>query len=92
MPPTYQSFLASIPTYHPSEKPFSKLGATLFLAFWVPVMSLMEKITKASLRTSKDGNAPFWVIVMVRIVVQVMWLYHDNVHSPIWGRGDGLID
>lgn len=92
MPPTYQTFLASIPTYHPPEGPLPKLGAALFLAFWVPIMSLVEKITKASLRTRKDGNAPYWVIAMVRIVVLIMWLYHDYVHSPIWGRGDGLID
>ncbi|KAK8044764.1 hypothetical protein PG993_004788 [Apiospora rasikravindrae] len=90
VPPSYQKFLAGIPVYHAPTQPFAKLGATLFLAFWGRIMSLMEKITKTSLKNSKTGNAPVWVIVMVRVVVITMWLYHDFIHAPIWGRGDGL--
>ncbi|ETS77612.1 hypothetical protein PFICI_09674 [Pestalotiopsis fici W106-1] len=89
-PLAYQKFLAGITEYHPSEKPMAKLGASLFLAFWRPVMSLMERITKASLKNRSTGYAPIWVIVMVRIVMVSMWFYHDFVHAPIWGRGDGM--
>ncbi|KAK8119948.1 uncharacterized protein PG998_004574 [Apiospora kogelbergensis] len=66
VPPAYQNFLARILIYHPPTQPFPKLGAALFLAFWGRVMSLMEKITKMSLKGSKTGNAPAWVIAMVR--------------------------
>lgn len=66
------------------------IGASLFLAFWVPIMMVMERITKASLRKTDTGNAPIWVISLVRHVVFVMWFYHDFIHAPIWGRGDGL--
>jgi hypothetical protein len=91
MPLAYQLFLARITTYIPSEKPMHRIGAYLFLAFWVPVMSLMEKITKANLEDNQS-TAPYWVIVMVRAVVWTMWAYHDHVHAPMWGRGDGLDD
>lgn len=53
-------------------------------------MMVMERITKASLRKTDTGNAPMWVIRLVRLVVFVMWFYHDFIHAPIWGRGDGL--
>ncbi|KAK8105165.1 hypothetical protein PG999_008524 [Apiospora kogelbergensis] len=81
VPPAYQNFLARILIYHPPTQPFPKLGAALFLAFWGRVMSLMEKITKMSLKGSKTGNAPAWVIAMVRVVVVTMWLYHDFIHA-----------
>lgn len=90
MPPSYQEFLASIPVYHRSAQLIPSVGATIFLAIWVPVMWTMEKITNASLRRSKAGNAPFWVIALVRIIVFAMWFSHDYLHAPIWGRGDGM--
>ncbi|KAI1457517.1 hypothetical protein F4805DRAFT_172422 [Annulohypoxylon moriforme] len=90
MPISYQKFLASVPVYRPPEKPTARIGAWLFLAIWVPIMSAMEKITKANLKNSESGNASFWVIAMVRAVVFAMWFYHDYFHAPIWGRGDGM--
>ncbi|KAI3326344.1 hypothetical protein HD806DRAFT_532990 [Xylariaceae sp. AK1471] len=90
MPPSYQAFLAGIPVYHPSSRLLPRIGAELFLAFWVPIMSLAERITKASLQRRKTGNAPIWVIALVRTIVFAMWFYHDYIHAPIWGRGDGM--
>ncbi|KAI0856112.1 hypothetical protein F4860DRAFT_424433 [Xylaria cubensis] len=91
LPSSYQDFLASIPVYYPPRKMIPKIGAMLFLLFWVPVMSVAERITKRSLRRSKTGNAPMWVIALVRSIVFTMWLYHDYVHAPLWGKGDGMI-
>jgi hypothetical protein len=54
-------------------------------------MSMMEKVTKAALKSSGEANAPLWVIILVRAVVVSMWFHHDYIHSPIWGRGDGLM-
>jgi len=89
-PISYRKFLGTIPVYQTPSNKTQKLGATLFLAFWVPAMSAMEKITKASLKNSRTGNAPKWVITLVRAVVFAMWFYHDFVHAPIWGSGDGM--
>lgn len=88
MPAAYQEFLERIPRYPPPSEAVTRMGAAIFLGFWVPVMSAMERLTKASLRRSKTGNAPDWVVLIVRAVVIAMWLYHDYVHAPIWGRGD----
>ncbi|KAI1421996.1 hypothetical protein F5Y12DRAFT_661373 [Xylaria sp. FL1777] len=90
MPRSYQTYLAQIPVYLKPTKLVTRIGAALFLAFWVPVMGLAEKITKASLKRSETGNAPIWVIALVRSIVFTMWLYHDFFHGPIWGRGDGM--
>ncbi|CAI6334287.1 unnamed protein product [Periconia digitata] len=90
MPHSYQKFLKNILTYTPPTAAMPRLGAAIFLAFWIPVMSVMEKITKSSLKRSGEAEAPTWVVLMVRVVVHSMWLYHDYVHSPIWGRGDGM--
>lgn len=90
MPQSYRKFLANFPVFRLSEDLIARIGASLFLAFWVPIMTIMERITKASLRKNDTGNAPMWVITLVRLVVSGMWLYHDFVHAPIWGRGDGL--
>ncbi|KAH8773855.1 hypothetical protein F5883DRAFT_385437, partial [Diaporthe sp. PMI_573] len=90
MPSSYQKFLASIPVYHRPTRLIPSVGATIFLAIWVPIMSIMEKITKASLKRSRTGNAPLWVITLVRFVVFAMWFSHDYLHAPIWGRGDGM--
>ncbi|KAF2789637.1 hypothetical protein K505DRAFT_312825 [Melanomma pulvis-pyrius CBS 109.77] len=90
MPPAYQQFLENIITYTPRKGLLSRIGAALFLAFWIPVMLAMERITKAGLKNSGESNAPTWVIIMVRLVVVSMWFYHDFIHAPIWGRGDGL--
>ncbi|OCL06617.1 hypothetical protein AOQ84DRAFT_296658 [Glonium stellatum] len=92
MPVSYQKFLASFHTYQPPAQGFRRVGATLFLFIWVPIMTLMEKLTKMTVKHSKRGNAPLWVVIVVRAVVISMWWWHDHVHAPFWGRGDGLED
>jgi hypothetical protein len=91
MPLAYQEYLANISTYQPPQRHWQKMGAILFLSFWVPVMSLMEKITKASLSDGRS-NAPTWIVILVRVMMYTMWFYHDYIHAPIWGRGDGMDD
>ncbi|KAH7303240.1 hypothetical protein B0I35DRAFT_455322 [Stachybotrys elegans] len=89
LPASYQAFLAKLPQYQPPDAPFPKLGATLFLAFWGPAMGAMEKITKANLK-QHPGEVDLWVVGLARAMVVVMWMYHDYIHAPIWGRGDGM--
>lgn len=59
---------------------------------WTPIVTLMEKITKATVNLDGKGNAPSVVILLVRMVVITMWWYHDLIHAPFWGRGDGRED
>jgi hypothetical protein len=87
LPNDYCQYLQNIPRYEPPSDLRRRFGAMLFLAFWNPVMYLVEKMTFVSLRP--DGNASAGVGQVVRFVVYLMWAYHDCVHAPIWGRGDG---
>jgi hypothetical protein len=66
------------------------MGATIFLTVWGPIMSLMEKITYATM--NKDGYAPKWVILLVRSVVMILWFTHDAFFAPVFGRGDGCTE
>jgi gliotoxin/aspirochlorine biosynthesis gamma-glutamylcyclotransferase len=87
MPPDYQDYLQSIPVYEPSTSRRGRAGAAVFLGFWGPVMELMEKITRATLQ--EDGNAPAFVVWLVRFTVYLMWFIHDVFFAPLCGRGDG---
>ncbi|KAJ3560967.1 hypothetical protein NPX13_g9119 [Xylaria arbuscula] len=91
-PLDYQLYLKNIRTYKPATHPRAKLGAELFLCLWIPIMTLAERITKLSIAWFGDeyGNAPYAIILLIRAVVKAMWWHHDNLHAPIWGRGDGL--
>lgn len=64
-----------------------RLGASLFLAVWGPVMGLLEKITTSSI--GPDGNAPQYVVWLVRFTMAVIWFVHDWLFAPIFGPGDG---
>ncbi|CZT23706.1 uncharacterized protein RCC_09420 [Ramularia collo-cygni] len=88
LPEEYCRFLHRLPIYRTSRGMMRRLGALLFLAFWTPVMLLVEKMALGSL--GPDGNVPAGVGQVVRLVVYVMWAYHDCVHAPFWGRGDGM--
>ncbi|EMD58408.1 hypothetical protein COCSADRAFT_103921 [Bipolaris sorokiniana ND90Pr] len=88
LPEEYCNYLHNIPKYEQPKDMRRRIGAMLFLAFWHPVMLLVERMTMASL--GPDGNAPAGVGQVVRFVVYIMWAWHDCVHAPIWGRGDGM--
>ena len=90
LPPAYQRHLASFPPYIPPQTAFARCGAEIFLATWNPVMGGAEKLTHATMR--EDGYAPEWVIWLVRLVLSLIWLSHDFVFAPIFGRGDGLAE
>ena len=88
LPQGYVEYLRGIPTYLPPADGRTRVGADIFLSIWGPIMALMEKVTKSNLQP--DGNAPAWVVRLVRLVVWMVWLSHDYIFAPIFGRGDGL--
>ena len=53
-------------------------------------MAAAEKLTQATENSDGTGYCPKWVRFTVRFILYVMWLHHDYIHAPIWGRGDGL--
>lgn len=57
----------------------------------MPVFKMMEILTKVSIAwgSHTNGTAPWFVILVVRSLMKLMWSYHDYIHAPIWGRGDG---
>jgi hypothetical protein len=50
-------------------------------------MGALEKITNDSI--GEDGNAPGIVVWLVRFTMWVIWLVHDWIFAPVFGRGDG---
>ncbi|KAI1176303.1 hypothetical protein F4777DRAFT_547106 [Nemania sp. FL0916] len=91
-PESYQRHLKNLVSYQPPSKGYRRVGAAIFLLIWTPVMALMEMMTKSSIKMKDDkqGRAPDFIIWLVRTVMFVMWWHHDNIHAPIWGRGDGI--
>ena len=51
-------------------------------------MALMEWLVRQTV--GSNGYAPKPVITFVRFAVRVLWLSHDFLFAPIFGRGDGL--
>jgi gliotoxin/aspirochlorine biosynthesis gamma-glutamylcyclotransferase len=92
LPPEYQRYLNKLPYYNAPTHGFRRIGAALFLMIWIPIMTLMERITKMTVDKDGDGSAPLAVVRMVRACVVAMWWWHDHIHAPIWGRGDGRED
>ncbi|KAF1998232.1 hypothetical protein P154DRAFT_260091 [Amniculicola lignicola CBS 123094] len=84
----YCQYLEDLPTYQPSSSTWHRLGAIIFLNIFRPLMALMEEITTTNIK--EDGNAPRWVIAIVRFTVFVIWATHDWIFTPVFGRGDGL--
>ena len=88
LPRKYQLFLECIPVYQPPVSRRGKIGAAIFLAFWGPVMGMLEKITKASI--GDDGLAPVFVVWLARCIMMMIWITYDAVFRPLFGCGDGL--
>ncbi|KAA8895462.1 hypothetical protein FN846DRAFT_969630 [Sphaerosporella brunnea] len=87
LPVEYRGYLAEVGRYEGPRGLRRRLGAALFLAVWVPVMSIVHRLVEMTIGI--DGLAPPGVRAVVRAVFVLMWLWHDYVHAPVWGRGDG---
>lgn len=89
LPEEYQRYLSETPVYKQPSSSRTRLGATLFLAIWGPVMFALEQLTRRSIQ--KDGNAHWLVVLVIRWIMFLMWaVFHDCLFAPVFGRGDGL--
>lgn len=89
LPREYRDYLAALPAYEPPERGYRRVGAAIFSAIWVPIMQVMEFVTKKLVGTDGEGHSPFYVVALVRLAVWAMW-FHHGLHAVIWGRGDGM--
>ncbi|KAH7361344.1 hypothetical protein BKA66DRAFT_471065 [Pyrenochaeta sp. MPI-SDFR-AT-0127] len=87
LPTEYISYLESFPKYHKIEGKERTYGQLIFDLGWRPFLKRLVRLT--TWRVDEDGNCPFWIAVLIVWLYQLMWSYHDYVHVPIFGRGDG---
>ena len=87
IPQYCQNILLSIPTHNPPEDRRGKIGAQIFLSIWLPIMAALESLVSSA--TQEDGQVPLLIAILVRTVVKVMWVVHDAIFAPLFGRGDG---
>jgi hypothetical protein len=88
LPLEYQRYLSNISVFNPPGSKWSRLGASIFVFLCGPVMLALEKLTTKSIQA--DGNAQSWVRSLVRWTMYIIWVVHDYLFAPIFGRGDGL--
>jgi hypothetical protein len=88
LPASYQDFLATSPHFIPPTGPWAKIGAFLFLAWCTPIWKILDIITHAN--TGEDGNVPTYIVSLVRGAIFFVWMVHDLLFAPIFGRGDGI--
>ncbi|PLN78536.1 hypothetical protein BDW42DRAFT_174771 [Aspergillus taichungensis] len=90
----YQAYLSTLPSYHAPTRdhsPWQWLGAQLFLLFWLPLYKFLQWMLETTGNMDPGGHAPEGLCALVRTINAVMWFWHDQVHSRVWGRGDGLV-
>ncbi|KAH1497227.1 hypothetical protein LV164_001330 [Aspergillus fumigatus] len=83
----YSDYIDSLPAYEPPTSLHAKVGGLLFLMFWRPPLRLLIRLIRVN--TDQDGHCPQWLGWIILTLYGLMWSYHDNIHSKIWGRGDG---
>lgn len=88
LPAAYQSFLSTSPHYVPPTSYWTRFGASMFLSWCTPIWRTLDWITHAN--TGKDGNVPWYIVLLVQTVIFIVWLIHDTIFAPIFGRGDGI--
>ncbi|KAF3483153.1 uncharacterized protein GIQ15_02477 [Arthroderma uncinatum] len=92
-PPTYIAHIRQkYPCYQPPSSAWARMGASIFLAFWTPIMALLSTLTHSTTRVGpgNDGHVPPSVRALVRFAMFSMWWIHDVIWAGLWGRGDGL--
>ncbi|KKK18203.1 hypothetical protein P175DRAFT_0545087 [Aspergillus ochraceoroseus IBT 24754] len=89
LPANYQKQLVSHPTFQPLQTYRYRTGKWLFDSCWQRVAFWIQR----GIHRFKDneGNVPGWFLIIFDCLLWTMWVYHDYIHSAIWGRGDGLV-
>ena len=67
-----------------------RAGQTLFLAFWLPVITVMFGLTRTF--ADEDGRIPEWLVRITGFVFRVLWGSYDGVFKPVFGDGERTIE
>nr|QPI70974.1 Glutamylcyclotransferase [Chaetomium cochliodes] len=85
---------ASFPAYTLKAKfpqrPSGIPSARYMLVFdwgWRPVLKRIVRLT--TWRVNEDGNCSVLLALLIVRLYQLMWTYHDVIHTRIFGEGDG---
>lgn len=87
LPKDYRDYLSCLPVYVkplPGEEP---LGTWAFSWLWRPFLKQIVRLT--TYRVDQDGNCPEWVAILIVVLYNLMWVYHDCVHRKVFTSGDG---
>ncbi|KAK7178675.1 gliotoxin biosynthesis protein [Paraphaeosphaeria sporulosa] len=87
LPAHYIRYLESFPRYQKVMGNKKTYGQLVFDAGWRPFLRRLVRLTYW--RVDKNGNCPSYIAIIVVWVYQLMWMYHDYMHCPMFGRGDG---
>ena len=88
LPETYQKRLKDTPTFHPGQSTRRKIGKWTFELVWIRVSIWIQRgIVRFK---DQQGDVPPWFLIIFDCLLWLMWVYHDWIHSVLWGRGDGL--
>ncbi|KAI0126678.1 gliotoxin biosynthesis protein [Xylariales sp. AK1849] len=87
LPAEYRKYLEDLPEFSAGGARLKQLGATSFL--WVGRRIVRSLATRVRSRTDSNGQCPSWYSTLVYYVYSSMWLWHDYIHAPIFGSGQG---
>lgn len=87
LPQKYREYLENLPHFTPGTTWLNQLGATTFLGPGKRIVRTLAKRVKQA--TNTNGECLTWYGALIYYVYTSMWLWHDYVHAPIFGRGDG---
>jgi hypothetical protein len=87
LPIEYQKYLLSLPAFIPGTSWYNRLGAFTYLWVGRRMVGVMARWVKRALDVHE--HCPRWYGSVIWLVYTVMWLWHDCMHAPIFGRGDG---
>jgi hypothetical protein len=87
LPSWYREWLCEIKVFCSRDDIRWKTGRWLFESQWQPITSLVAQGTQKW--KDEDGYVAAWYLAMFDILLYLMWIQHDVLFAPVFGRGDG---
>jgi hypothetical protein len=85
LPGDYQAYLEALEPYTITTWR-QKLGDLLFMGFWAPVLLLL--MYGGRLVADDKGRSPPWLVVLMTVVFNLLWMSYDAVGKRIFGDGE----
>ncbi|KAL3432236.1 hypothetical protein BDV09DRAFT_197936 [Aspergillus tetrazonus] len=88
LPDEYCGYLGSLPCFVPDKTWLHWLGAVIFLCVGRRAVWILARIVRRAV-SRNNGMCPAWYGFLILYAYTAMWLWHDYIHAPMFGRGDG---